>query len=61
MRLFQIGGYPPGPVSEYVGKWISYLGSKFPRPWEKAAVYDWRGRCRLCGKEKEPPTKGGSK
>jgi hypothetical protein len=61
MRLFQISHTPPGPVGEYLGEWVKYLGSKFPRPWEKQAIYDWRGRCKLCGKEKEPPKKAAPK
>jgi hypothetical protein len=49
----QIDGPPPGPVREYLGNWIAYIGSKFPRPWEKLKVYDWRGRCKLCGRTKD--------
>ena len=54
MRLLQqIGNLPSGPVATYIGNWIKHLASKLPRPWETAKIWDWRGRCRLCGQEKQ--------
>ena len=59
-------GWEPGPVSEYIGQWISYWWSRLPRPPEhKAALPLDEGDFIYNGKtkkwEKKEPSEDGSR